>query len=354
MNIGIFTDSFVQPNGVSTHVKKISKEMAERGHEVYVYTGEGETEEDYKIVNLPHMNFPPFPDYDMILPKSINENLDIVHSHTPYPAGWFGLIYGKSRGIPRVTTTHTLPEHMLSPYGMDFLSKVAWKYLVKWHNKSDFVIANTKYTGDVLASLGMDRPFTVASSGIDYDEYREVDGERAREEFDLPERFVLSTVRLGPEKKPELTLKACEELDIPVVLTSTGPKRAKLMKKYSDAKFLGYVEDEFIPSLYKAAEVTVYPTKKETEGLGPFESMASGTPVISSNYPTIMEYLEDGVNGYKFRTYGELVKRLKLLWNNEDKRQEFREEGLETAKKKDISTTADKLEEIYSILLGSR
>jgi glycosyltransferase involved in cell wall biosynthesis len=60
-----------------------------------------------------------------------------------------------------------------------------------------------------------------------------------------------------------------------------------------DIHFCGYVPDEDLPALYKAAEVLVYTSEYEGFGLPPLEAMASGTPVIASDISIFREILSD-------------------------------------------------------------
>ncbi len=53
--------------------------------------------------------------------------------------------------------------------------------------------------------------------------------------------------------------------------------------------FLGYVPDEELPGLYRGAACTVYPSFYEGFGLPLLESMASGTPVVTSRNSALQE-----------------------------------------------------------------
>ena len=49
--------------------------------------------------------------------------------------------------------------------------------------------------------------------------------------------------------------------------------------------------------LYSIGDVYIYPTKKEGIGLTITEAMCTGMPVVTSNYPTMNEWLEDEKEG---------------------------------------------------------
>ncbi|MBI2050280.1 MAG: glycosyltransferase family 4 protein [Parcubacteria group bacterium] len=63
--------------------------------------------------------------------------------------------------------------------------------------------------------------------------------------------------------------------------------------------FAGGVSDEELMKLYQTAAVTVLPSIDQSESFGIVlaESMAAGTPVITSNLPGVRSVYEDGVSG---------------------------------------------------------
>lgn len=58
--------------------------------------------------------------------------------------------------------------------------------------------------------------------------------------------------------------------------------------------WIGYVDEADKPSLYRLAEVFVYPSAYEGFGLPVLEAMASGTPVVANNIPVFDEIVGDG------------------------------------------------------------
>lgn len=59
----------------------------------------------------------------------------------------------------------------------------------------------------------------------------------------------------------------------------------------ADVALLGSMHDADMPLLYRAADLVAFPSIKEGFGLVPFEAMASGTPVVTSDLPVLREHL---------------------------------------------------------------
>lgn len=55
---------------------------------------------------------------------------------------------------------------------------------------------------------------------------------------------------------------------------------------------------EDLLKLYSTVHVTVVPSKWESIGIPILESLASGTPVITTDYPPMSEFVQTGINGY--------------------------------------------------------
>lgn len=60
-------------------------------------------------------------------------------------------------------------------------------------------------------------------------------------------------------------------------------------------RYLGFVEDEMLPALYRGARLFIYPSIYEGFGLPPLEAMASGTPAIVSSRSCMPEVCGDAV-----------------------------------------------------------
>lgn len=67
----------------------------------------------------------------------------------------------------------------------------------------------------------------------------------------------------------------------------------KLGIKRDRIVFVGYVEDELLPALYKEAELLLFPSLYEGFGLPAIEAAAVGTPVIASNVSSLPEIMGD-------------------------------------------------------------
>jgi glycosyltransferase-like protein len=62
----------------------------------------------------------------------------------------------------------------------------------------------------------------------------------------------------------------------------------------NDVVLLGQVPDAELPGWYGAADVLAFPSTKEGWGLAVLEAMSAGLPVVTSDLPVFLEYLQPG------------------------------------------------------------
>lgn len=125
---------------------------------------------------------------------------------------------------------------------------------------------------------------------------------KARSRFELQRPYFLFLGALEPRKNIGGLIAAFERLGTDTELVIAGGKgwlyknifaRAKRSPANDRIRFLGYVQDELKPGLYGGALAFVYPSFYEGFGMPPLESMAAGTPVISSNATSLGEVVGD-------------------------------------------------------------
>ncbi len=130
---------------------------------------------------------------------------------------------------------------------------------------------------------------------------------QARERLGWPrDRPTIATVRrLVPTKGIEQLIEAAaliraEVPDLLVVIAGTGPLAGDLQRRVHErgldevVKFAGYISDEQLPLLYRAADTFVVPTQAfEGFGLVVVEALACGTPVLVTPVGGLPEVVRD-------------------------------------------------------------
>jgi glycosyltransferase involved in cell wall biosynthesis len=129
---------------------------------------------------------------------------------------------------------------------------------------------------------------------------------RTRERYQLDGPFILYVGNIKPHKNLERLIEAFHLLrhagvDAPKLLIigdqiSKFPRLRRAVdrhKLHKFVRFLGFVSNDTLATLYRLATVFVFPSLYEGFGLPPLEAMASGTPVVASNVSSLPEVLGD-------------------------------------------------------------
>jgi glycosyltransferase involved in cell wall biosynthesis len=123
---------------------------------------------------------------------------------------------------------------------------------------------------------------------------------RAREEYELPEHFILFVGHIYPQKNFSTLARAFARLkdSIPHRLIVAGRPRWKADADLRLIHELGigdrvdllqFVPNDDLPLIYNLADCFVYPSLYESFGLAQLEAMACGCPVIGANSGAIPE-----------------------------------------------------------------
>lgn len=156
---------------------------------------------------------------------------------------------------------------------------------------------------ELIKGYGLDKnKITVTYEGVD-DVYRSggsVGGDIVLKKYDLSAPFVIYTGNLYPHKNIERLVEAMKLINRKrplhlVVVCSRGVFferfRAKIEKTGMSklVHLLGFVPDEELVFLYRAAKAFVFPSLLEGFGLPGLEAMAVGLPVVASDSSCLPE-----------------------------------------------------------------
>jgi glycosyltransferase involved in cell wall biosynthesis len=118
----------------------------------------------------------------------------------------------------------------------------------------------------------------------------------------------------------------------------------------SDIRALGFVANDELPNLYRAADVFVYPSLYEGFGMPPIEAMACGCPVISSTRGSLGEIVGDAAAIVDPEDLVSLATQLASLASDSVLRERLRAAGITRAKNFDWNRTATETLLIYARL----
>ena len=128
--------------------------------------------------------------------------------------------------------------------------------------------------------------------------------------------------------------------------------RKAVKTKLPNLYFAGYVEPEVLRGAYSGANLYLFPTLEETEGIPILEALTEKIPSIVRDIPIFDEWLIDGKNVYKAKNTEEFESKIKGIL--EGKLKDVTEEGYKVVSDREIKTVGKKLIQVYKDLMNNK
>jgi 1,2-diacylglycerol 3-alpha-glucosyltransferase len=308
---------FPRVNGVSTSIRTFRQDLVQCGVDTLLVTpryaapgapaaDEPGTEQDVVRVAAAHVPRDP-EDRRMrwcalkrALEALAGGGFDLVHIHTPFIAHYAGVRFARRTNIPCVATYHTFFEEYLHHY-VPVLPRAFSRLLARHFTRSQCqavqaLIAPSEPMRAVLTGYGVTTPIHVVPTGLAADRFRAGDGRAFRARAGIaPGRPLVAYIgRVAHEKNIGFLLRVFAQVlkrvpEAVLVIAGEGPAREQLRAQVAarglgpHVHFAGYLErDGALLDCYAAADVFVFASRTETQGLVLLEAMAQGTPVVST------------------------------------------------------------------------
>lgn len=300
---------FPRVNGVSTSIQTFRKDLADLDCPTLLVAPQypGAAEDDPGTFRV-RARAVPFDPEDRIMSLrelertclTLSGRFDLVHIQTPFLAHRVGLRVARRLGLPTVETYHTYFEtyfhHYLPLLPESLSSRLARSVSRVQCNAVDAVVAPSSEMAEALRRYGIRTAIEVIPTGLDLDRFSRGDGHRFRAAHGIAsDRPVMLTVgRVAFEKNLDFLIDVLERTrqsvpDVLLVIAGEGPAEGSLKRQVErrrlgdNVRFVGYLDrNKELLDCYRSADVFVFASRTETQGLVLLEAMAVGTPVVST------------------------------------------------------------------------
>lgn len=314
---------FPRVNGVSTSIASFRAALERLGHSVTLICPDypvGQVDEP-GVLRIPSRQVPGDPEDRMMRYRDLlalatqlaDEAFDLIHVHTPFTAHYAGVALGRRLGLPVVATYHTLFEEYIHHYirwlPRRWLRLAARRLSVHQCQQLDALVAPSRAMQQALTHYGVTTPITVIATGLALESFcQPQDDSEFRAHYHLPKeaRLLLYVGRAAFEKNIDFLIDMlpqvlAEHPTTRLIITGEGPAIESLVRRAQEVGvadavlFLGYLDRHGpLQAAYRAADVFVFASRTETQGLVLLEAMALGTPVVSTAKMGTQDVLKEG------------------------------------------------------------
>lgn len=218
------------------------------------------------------------------------------------------------------------------------------KLQVKVCKGADVVITPSNYIANMVKNWGIpEEKIRVIYNGVDFKPL-EISKEEARKKIGIAGNILLSIGRLIPLKGFKMLIKIMPKLFeinqfFRLVIIGDGPEKKTLelivknMHLENKVYLVGSKSREELATFLAAADIFVLNTAQEGFSHQILEAMTAGVPVITTAVGGNKEVIRQGENGFmiKYNDEFNLVEAIKTVWQTEELRSRFVEEGKKTA-----------------------
>ncbi len=237
----------------------------------------------------------------------------------------------KRQNIPYVISTIIYPEKKTDTFRFKFLhytpflNKISWvKMLYNLWNNAAMLFPNTDKELSFLRSIGVGTDARIIPNGLNLDEMEIGDEEAFYTEYPFlrAEKFVLNVARIDRRKNQKNLVKACMELDIPVVLIGNKLDQQSFSDVeqigYSKLYYLGPIYDKKILfGAYKACSVFCLPSTMETPGISAMEAAYFNKPLVITKYGGTEYYFKNNAFYVEWRSVDEIKNGIETMMSKE-------------------------------------
>ena len=353
LTIAMFTDNYFPfIGGVPISVKRLAIALRKRGHRVVIFAPEYpipyEQEDDvnrFRLFYYHKSGLFQFPCTNTLSPKIeksfTSYHFDLVHVHHPFFLGRKGVFLAKKYGIPAIFTYHTRIDQYAEniPFlKLIFKNLLSHRMIRKFAQKCNGIIAPTKSAKEYLENIGVSRHKIVLPTGVDFNEYQPVNESLRQEIINIyaaeGQVLLCSASRLAIEKNLNFLVEGLrlvkESTDIAFrcLMLGDGPEKENLRQQIEDAGLaeevilVGQVAPIDMAAYFQTADIFVFSSLSETQGMVLLEAMAGGCPAVCVRSSGTDDVVLDGYNGFK--TNEDVVQwaeKVTFLLENEEERQ---------------------------------
>lgn len=288
-----------------------------------------------------------------------NDTYDLVHFNSLFPKSYRFLKKLMKKGVPVVVHGHSTYEDFRESFRCwKLMEPVFDSWITKMYGNAPLIVTPTPYSKGLIENYKCTKCEVVAiSNGIDLEEYAPNEKYvKAYQEFFKLKKGQRVIIGVGlpfkrkglydfidiAKKMPNVTFIWFGHLQ--KILTQHGILKA-MKTAPKNVIFPGYIDGAVIKGAMQKADLMLFPSYEETEGIVALESLASKTPLLVRDTGVYEGWLEDNKNCFKAKTNDEFIEKINYIFTHDTSK--VIEEGYKVAEARSLDKVGKQLIELY-------
>lgn len=385
MRIAIFTEYYFPfISGVVTHIKTLKDELEQQGHQVLIVTADPKASTHYLkdgVLYCPAKGVKKIYGYGVTLPISLKRleyikkfNPDIIHIHTEFTVGIFGMWVAKKLKKPIVYTLHTMYDDYtfyLFPERFDKYTKPAvHSYFRNVAKQATEIIGPSLKVVEFLGRCGVTKHINIIPNITDLTlflpenvDFAKVNSIKQKYQIKDDDVVLCFVGRLGKEKSIDTLIEYVAKSSktnnkLKMFIIGDGPEAEYLQRLAVQLDvqdkifFTGKINHSDIAAYYYASDLYATASLTEMNSISMLEAMASGLMVLQRFDVYNKDQIVTGKNGYLFNNFDEFNTLLNQFTNmSREERTVQRESAARFSRRYGPKEFIEKVIQVYQIAL---
>jgi len=295
-----------------------------------------------------------------ILPLQIKtKKIDLLHS-----LGYIQPIFVSCKSV---VTIHDLNYMNIGEYMSPLRRNILKYFITRSARRSDHIITVSNFSkNQIVKTLNIPpNKISVTYNSIKRRPDLTLEFDILAKEYNIKKPYIFALGSLSPHKNMErlveafLILKKGRKFKGQLVIAGHIPKMKdnvdsliRIMGLKNDIVTTGYVSDLHISTLYKNAEIFVFPSLYEGFGIPVLEAFYYGIPVACSNVSAIPEIAGDAAVYFNPKDSYDIANAIDYLFNNKEERFYIISKGRERLNLFTWENAADMTIKVYQNILN--
>lgn len=329
--------------GVVSSIDALTTQLMACGYEVFIITLDflGNRHDDPPhVIRVPsvvrfryksnHMTVPLMPSrYLLGILKKLKPT--VVHVQHPFFLGEYALKAARMLSIPCIFTYHTIYEQYAYyiPFYQPIVRSIVRKKVLSFCRRVDHIIAPSCAIRDYLLQQKITTPVTIIPSGL-LPLFLPTTSIDKSDRFERHDPFRLLLVsRFVKEKNIPFLFDVVAKLDpkkVHLIVAGYGQEEF-FLKQYAydvchlsqeSVQFMIRPDKKTLARLYKQADLFLFSSTSDTQGLVLAEAMGGDTPVVALDGPGQRDIIKNDYNGFLVTSSEQMITKIEQIINDKD------------------------------------